>query len=63
MADIDIVPKTRAGLTWLWILLAIVAALVIMWMIMGPSAQPTTGGAAARPDVAMAGQSTLRTLS
>jgi bacteriorhodopsin len=42
MADIDIVPKKRTGTAWLWIVLAIVAAVLIMWMLMGRSPSRTT---------------------
>ncbi len=33
MADIDIVPKHRSNLTWLWILIAIVIIAFILWRI------------------------------
>jgi bacteriorhodopsin len=46
MADIDIVPKKRTGTAWLWIVLAIIAVVLIMWMMAGRSAPRTTGGAA-----------------
>jgi len=42
MADIDIVPKQRSGTTWLWILLAIVAVVLIAWMLMGRRTTPST---------------------
>jgi len=52
MADIDIVPKKRSGSAWLWIVLAIIAAIVIMWMLMGRSPSRATRGAAAASPVA-----------
>jgi len=42
MADIDIVPKKHSGTAWLWILLAIVAVVLIMWMMMGRSPSRST---------------------
>ena len=32
MADIDIVPKRRSS-TWLWILMAIIVAVILMWAL------------------------------
>ena len=32
MADIDVVPKRRSS-TWLWIILAVVAVLIVMMMM------------------------------
>jgi hypothetical protein len=42
MADIDIVPKHRSR-TWLWVLLAIAAVLVVMWLITSGGTAPRTG--------------------
>ena len=42
MADIDVVPKHRSY-TWLWIVLAIVAV-VIIWMMMRGNSSPTNTG-------------------
>jgi hypothetical protein len=38
MADIDVVPKQRSN-TWLWIVLAIVAIAVLVWLL---AARPQT---------------------
>jgi hypothetical protein len=44
MADIDVVPKGRSHV-WLWVVLAIVIALIIIWALAGGSTTtaPTTG--------------------
>jgi len=47
MADIDVVPKRRSGL-WLWIVLAIVVA-VILWMVLANRTAPRTGRNVERP--------------
>jgi hypothetical protein len=41
MADIDVVPKKRTN-TWLWVILAVLAVLLVLWM-MGMFAPETTG--------------------
>jgi hypothetical protein len=38
MADIDVVPKQRSN-TWLWILLAIIAVAILVWLF---AARPHT---------------------
>lgn len=43
MADIDIVPKRRAGSAWLWIVIAIVVV-VLLWLAFGRGGgTPQTG--------------------
>jgi hypothetical protein len=34
MADIDIVPKRRSS-TWIWVLLALVVAAILVWLMLG----------------------------
>ena len=45
MADIDVVPKRKSGSAWLWIVLAIVAVLIVMWMVMGANPSDVTSPA------------------
>jgi hypothetical protein len=40
MADIDVVPKQRSN--WIWIVLAIVAAILIIWAVATRSPQTTS---------------------
>jgi len=35
MADIDVVPKHRSGLSWVWIVLMVVILLMVVWWFMG----------------------------
>jgi hypothetical protein len=45
MAEIDVVPKHRSGLSWLWIVLIAVAAVIVLWWFMGNrTAANRTGG-------------------
>jgi len=41
MAEIDVVPKQRSN-AWVWIVLAIVIAAVLIWAFTGRRAQSTT---------------------
>jgi hypothetical protein len=40
MADIDIVPTRRRTSVWLWVILAVIALLVLFWLL-GTQAPPT----------------------
>ena len=59
MADIDIVPKRRSS-TWIWILMAIIVAIVVMWMLMGREPASSIGGVSApgHPVIAVVSTST-----
>jgi len=52
MADIDVVPKHRSN-TWVWILLAIVVAAILIWAFAGRS-RTTVGSLDSRPHVVAA---------
>lgn len=43
MADIDVVPKNRSGLTWLWTLLIVLFLLMAVWWFMGRSGATVDG--------------------
>ena len=42
MADIDIVPKRRMG-AWVWLLIAVVIAIVLWMVLAGGNRAPDTG--------------------
>jgi len=42
VADIDIVPKRKSS-TWLWILLAIIVAIALMWVLTKRDTAPRSG--------------------
>jgi len=52
MADIDVVPKHRTGLSWLWIVLIAVAAVIVLWWFMGNRTAASTTGALTSPQPA-----------
>ena len=54
MADIDVVPKHRSGLSWLWIALIAVAAVIVLWWFMGNRTAAGTTGALTSPQPAFA---------
>ena len=43
MADIDVVPKQRSSLAWLWWIVAIVVILAVLWWAFGGRAANQTG--------------------
>jgi hypothetical protein len=46
MADLDVVHKDRSGLSWvLWLVIAIIVALVLWWAFSGRQASPGAVGA------------------
>jgi hypothetical protein len=48
MADLDVVHKDRSGLSWvLWLVIAIIVALVLWWAFSGRQASPGAVGAVA----------------
>jgi len=53
MADIDVVPKRRSGLTWLWIVIALVV-IVALWFAFSGRNQPTRTGQLAEPSAPFA---------
>jgi bacteriorhodopsin len=44
MADLDVVPKHRSNLTWLWILIALVVIAALWFAFSGRTSQPTRTG-------------------
>ncbi len=45
MADLDVVHKDRSGLSWvLWLVIAIIVALVLWWAFSGRQASPGAVG-------------------
>jgi hypothetical protein len=48
MADLDVVHKDRSGLSWvLWVVIAIIVALLLWWAFSGRPASPGAVGAVA----------------
>jgi hypothetical protein len=53
MADIDVVPKRRSSLMWLWIVIAIVVIVALWFGLRGGGTSPARTGRLAVPPVPM----------
>jgi bacteriorhodopsin len=49
MADLDVVPKHRSSMTWLWIVIALVVIVALWFAFSGRSQQPSRTGQLAVP--------------
>ena len=49
MADLDVVPKHRSNLTWLWILIALVVIVALWFAFSGRNSEATRTGQLTAP--------------
>jgi len=49
MADLDVVPKHRSNMTWLWIVIALVVIVALWFAFSGRAQQPSRTGHLAIP--------------